>query len=122
MLTFPILEVLPFTDNSAKLIFADAAMLIRLPYPGIYHRSRKCACLLVIDPPRTLCASDTIKKHRDDAGIIGSAGLATKAYPSTCVSREFAVEAYSRQENERLYPRQSYLRLNDRRLLPENAR
>src|SRR5437763_15406906 len=52
VLTFPILEVLPFTDNSAKLIFADAAMLVRLPYPGIYHRSRKCACLLVIDPPR----------------------------------------------------------------------
>ena len=51
--TFPILEVLPFTDNSAKLIFANAAMLVRLPDPGIDHRSRKRARLLVIDPPRT---------------------------------------------------------------------
>jgi hypothetical protein len=34
VLTLPILEVLSFTDNSAKLIFTNAAMFVRLSYPG----------------------------------------------------------------------------------------
>ena len=88
------IHALPMT---AELIFADAAMLVRLPYPGIYQRSRKCGYLLVIDAPRTVHLRHH-KKYRDDAGIIGSARLATKAYPSTRSSRKFTVEAYSRQE------------------------